>query len=133
MVSGGFSLLEFFCKCFVCKGVVIKCRPVLKPCLLGRIRCGRYLFDFFRPVVWSFNYFEHGRIGRIINLPQFDFDEEEAYLLIGMLIQPLDGLPVLIASPLQDPYHHRSIFAGCVGDYLAEVVVVCVLQLIFDD
>ena len=50
-----------------------------------------------------------------------------------MLVQPFDGLPVFITSSLNNPYHHRSVLAGGVGNDLAKVVVVCVLQLVLND
>ena len=50
-----------------------------------------------------------------------------------MLVQPLDCLPMLITCSFHYPNDHRGIFAGCIGDNLAKMVVVCVLKLVFDD
>lgn len=50
-----------------------------------------------------------------------------------MLVEPLDGLAVLVAGTSHDPDDDLGALAGGVRDHLAEVVVVGVLELVLDD
>lgn len=52
---------------------------------------------------------------------------------IGMVVQPFDGSLVFLTSVFHHPNNHIRRFAGRIGYQLSEVVVVGILQLIFDD
>ena len=50
-----------------------------------------------------------------------------------MIIQPFYSLLVFVTSTLYNPNNDFGILAGCISDNLTEVVVVGVLQLVFND
>lgn len=50
-----------------------------------------------------------------------------------MLVEPLDGLTVLVAGASHHPYDDLGALASGVSDYFAKVVVVGVLELVLDD
>ena len=50
-----------------------------------------------------------------------------------MLVEPVDGVLVLFASILDDPDEHFSLLTSAIGEDLAEVVVVGLLELVLDD
>ena len=50
-----------------------------------------------------------------------------------MLIEPFNGLAVLVACLGDNPDDHLRLLAGCVGNDLTKVVVVGFLQLVLDD
>ena len=67
------------------------------------------------------------------DLPELDLDQEEPEVAVGVLVEPLDGLAVLVAGARHDPDDDLGALAGGVRDHLAEMVVVGVLELVLDD
>ena len=48
-----------------------------------------------------------------------------------MLVEPFNGLTMLVTRPLDNPNDHFGTLAGGIGDEFALVVVVGVFQLVF--
>lgn len=50
-----------------------------------------------------------------------------------MLIEPLDSLTMFVARPLDNPDDNLGIFPGRIGDDLAQMIVVGIFKLIFNN
>ena len=63
----------------------------------------------------------------------FDHDAEEVEIVVCVLIQPVESLPVLLTKFSCDPNHCTRVVAGRICKELSEMIVVCGLELILDD
>lgn len=64
---------------------------------------------------------------------QLNLDQKEAKVIVRMLVEPLDGLTMLVSRMSNDPNNNLSPLAGGISDDLAKVIVVGVLELVLDD
>lgn len=64
---------------------------------------------------------------------QLNLDQKEAKVIVCMLVEPLDGLTMLVSLVGNDPNDHLGTLASGIGNDLAQVVVICVLELVLDD
>ena len=62
-----------------------------------------------------------------------DFAQEKANVVIRVVIQPLNRRAVFLACVLYHPDNRPSFFPSSVGDKFAQMVVVGIFQLVFDD
>ena len=86
-----------------------------------------------RPVVGLFDQLKfHGWPG-IINAIEMNLAQEKADLVVSVTVQPFNRGAVFFARVLHNPYDHIGVFAGCIGYQLAQMIVIGVLKLIFDD
>lgn len=84
------------------------------------------------PVVGFLHHVEFGGEEGVVYLPQLNFYEEEADVGIRMLIEPFYSLTMLITCPLDNPDDHFRALSGGVGNQFAQMVMICVLQLVLD-
>lgn len=97
-------------------------RPIRKLNALG-LRKALAELDSLGPFVGLLNHVEaRGRQG-VPDRPQLDLDEEETEIVVGVLVEPFDGLAVLIAGVGNDPHNHFGAFSGSVGDHLSQMIV----------
>ena len=107
-------------------------RPIRQ---LGAFGLGKALakFDGLRPLVWLFNDVEARRGQRVADRPQLYLHQEETEAAVGVLVEPLDRLPVLVARAGNNSDHNFGALAGSVRDDFAQMVMVRILELVFDD
>lgn len=91
-----FTKVELFLECRIGAHLVVECLPEFKFQAVG-LGHTLYALHSFRPIVRFLNHIKLWGEEGIVNLPQFDFNEEEADVGIGMLVQPFDGLTVFVA------------------------------------
>ena len=120
------------CELRVCIRIFIEGCPVIQAELLAF--CLLLIFlDALNPVIRLLNHAElHRRIGAA-DFIQVDFAQEEADVIIRVVIQPLNRRAVFLACVLYHPDNRLRIFPGSVGDKFAQMVVVGIFQLVFDD
>jgi len=107
----------------------------LEPLRLGQLvlrkRAAR-LADVRGPVIRLRYDVEFRRGGRLADPPQFHLQPEELELLARVLVEPVQRAPVLVAEPFGHPDDGDRIQSSRAGHQLAEVDVVGLLQLVFD-
>ena len=89
--------------------------------------------DGLRPLVGLLDHVEARGGQRVADGPQLYLHQEEPEVAVGVLVEPLDGLAVLVAGAGHHPDHHLGTLASGVGDYLAQVVVVSAPELVLYD
>lgn len=128
----GFTLRKDLSECFLRKGIVVEGFPEMQLQLL----CFRHSFRslyLFCPVIGAFHHIELGSRRGVVNFPELNLKKKKTYLLIRMLIEPLDSLTMFVARPLDNPDDNLGIFPGRIGDDLAQMIVVGIFKLIFNN
>ena len=67
------------------------------------------------------------------NSPKLNLNKEEAKVVVGVLVKPLNRLTVLVTRMGDNPDYDLGALAGSIGNHLAKVVVIRFLELILDD
>ena len=133
MICSWFALLKVFGKHRFCKSIIIEGCPILQTELLCRCSCRTLLLNFFRPVIGFLNNLKLNCGIRVANLIQLNFNEEKANVFVCMVIQPFDSGAVFFSGTLDNPDNNISAFAGGICNQLAEVIVISVFKLIFNN
>lgn len=69
----------------------------------------------------------------VSDLEGLDLNAEEVCALGGLLVEPIEGLAVLLAKLGRNPNDRRGSGPSRIGEDLAEMAVVGVGQLVLDD
>lgn len=85
--------------------------PIRQLCL-PRLRQALAHLDGLRPLVGLLHDVELGRRERIANGPQLNLDQKEAKAIVRMLVEPLDGLTMLVSRMSNDPNNNLSPLAA---------------------
>ena len=87
--------------------VLLKLSPVLELKLLNlrQLPVTRRIGNLVRPVIGRRHGVELRSRWRVTNLPELDFQSEEVDSLLGDVVKPIEGAPVLVGEASGDPYN----------------------------
>ena len=91
-----------------------------------------FLGDRLGPFVGLRYDIEFGRRRRISDLPQLDFQPEEADAFFCDLVEPVKGRPMFVREILSHPNDSNSLGSGRVCEQLAKVLMIGSFQLMFN-